>query len=258
IHTIHTGGVGVPPSPFAGSLSIRRWSPGQVWVPGVDRWAIQSLANISEFTGGVASRFVYGSVAARRIDEATRFNYLLGYAPSDTNADGRYRRVMVRVNRRDVTVLYRHGYYANAQLVPYDREQFMTYNRIVTAGNHTQEIRDIQLALEASTVKAGDGSLEVAVDLSIDTARVAFADDSGTHVAALEVAIFCGDRRQNVIGELWQTIDLKLSAEALARAAREGIRHTAVVPVKAAPRYVKAIVYDRNADVVGTATSTLR
>ena len=258
VNTIHTGGIGAPPSPF--SLSpFRKFGPSAPAIPGRS-WqefvGTRSLANIARFTGGLSAAYVYADRAAGRIDTATRFQYLLAYEPSNPEQDGRFRRITVTVDRPGLTVLYRHGYYAHEQLVPFDRRQFMTYSRIATAGYYTENIHDIELALEVTPPARNAG--EVGLELTIDTSRLRFERVGDRHVAALEVAIFAGDRRQHLVGELWQKLDLKLTGESFARAAKEGFRHAATVPVSARPRYVKAVVYDPAGDVLGSTVQRIR
>lgn len=64
-------------------------------------------------TGGFSVRRS-GDLAAgiQRIANESRGYYLLGYAPSASEQDGRFRRITVRVNRRGVTVRARRGYFA--------------------------------------------------------------------------------------------------------------------------------------------------
>ena len=81
----------------------------------------------------MSAQYVYADRAVGRIDAATRFQYLLAYAPLDADWDGTFRRITVKVNRPEVRVLYRHGYYARDQLVPFDRQQEAT-------GSEDQEI----------------------------------------------------------------------------------------------------------------------
>jgi VWFA-related protein len=124
ISTIHTGGVAAPPSPFARN-PFRRFGaepavPNRSWT---EIQKGQTLANIARLTGGLPAQQVYAEKAVERLDVATRFQYLLAYAPSDPDQDGKFRRITVKVNRPGLTVLYRHGYYAREQLVPYDRQQ---------------------------------------------------------------------------------------------------------------------------------------
>jgi VWFA-related protein len=258
LDTIHTGGVGNPRSPFA---MERMSNVSRDPVPRftfADWAAAQSLANVSRLTGGMAARFIYGGDAVKRIDDGTRFQYLLGYAPANTNWNGRFRRVTVRVTRPGLRVLYRHGYYAFDQLVPKDRKAFMSYSRIITAGNFSEAMGDIKVAVTVAPPGERKVPGELKVNLTIDLARVALARQRDRHVGSLEIALFAGDRRENVVGETWQTAELTLSDESYTRAIAEGFKHSATIPVKGPADYIKAVVYDPQGDVVGSTVFKLK
>lgn len=72
-----------------------------------------TLRELAENTDGVATiganDIAYG---LRRVVEHTAAYYLIGYASTNTTADGRYRRIEVRVNQRGIDVTARRGYTA--------------------------------------------------------------------------------------------------------------------------------------------------
>jgi VWFA-related protein len=250
IDIIKTGGVY---SEFPG-----RWLSNTAWA---HNFSAMTLQNVARLSGGQSSLFRYANDAFGRIDAATRSSYLIGYYPSDTDWDGRFRRVKVKVHRPGVTVLVRHGYFARQQLVPFDRRQFLTYTRVVSAGAYREELSDIALRL-ASSVETNDGrSKTIAIDLRIDPSRVSFAVRDGFHTATLDVAVFCGDRRQNTVCEQWDKAELKLTGDALERAKQDGLSYRTRIPLKdpnTEPHYVKVVVYDYAADVLGSASVRLR
>jgi hypothetical protein len=82
--------------------------------------------------------------------------------------------------------------------------------------------------------------------------------DADRHTASLELAFFCGDPRQHVGGELCQKTDLKLRDETYQRSLKDGYVHSATVTISAPPKYVKAVVYDPNGDVVGSTIVEIR
>jgi VWFA-related protein len=61
-----------------------------------------SVRNTNEFSKGMG-----------RISDESRVYYLLGYYPMNTKRDGRFRKIEVKINRRDVEVRARRGYYAS-------------------------------------------------------------------------------------------------------------------------------------------------
>jgi hypothetical protein len=71
------------------------------------------LARLAEDTGGFLVRDTNNLRGAlKRIDEDTRFHYLLTYVPSNANFDGAFRSIDVKVKRPGVEVFARNGYRA--------------------------------------------------------------------------------------------------------------------------------------------------
>jgi VWFA-related protein len=91
-------------APYGGAPSDDPANPGRP-----NRWFLKTL---SENTGGFA--VVDTNDAAPGVAQLVRETgsyYLLGYVPIRPGAQGRFRRIDVHVNRRDVTVRTRTGYY---------------------------------------------------------------------------------------------------------------------------------------------------
>jgi VWFA-related protein len=105
IHTIQTGGVmTIGMNKGKGSASMARVSGNQLI-------SEQVIRNIADMTGGLSTSGSSSKIL-ERIDKSSRAQYLLGYAPSNAAWDGAFRRIRVKVNRPNVRVLYRQGYYA--------------------------------------------------------------------------------------------------------------------------------------------------
>ncbi len=264
IDTIETGGlyVGQSVSATRGGPNPGQWSQ---W------WAFQALKNVAELTGGRSSITEYTRVAVDRIDDSTRAGYLLGYYPKNLKWDGRYRKVTVKVARRGLTVLYRHGYDASDQIVPFARQEFLTFNRIISAALYPEDVRDIGVRAKASVVRAAAAPAlsersdkrvegrEIAVEVKIDAARISFAagtdENEGRHVARLEAVAFAIDSKGRATDERWQAIDLALKDDEYERVRRGAIPYSVRLPWKAATREVKVIVYDYAADLLGSTTA---
>jgi len=258
VDIIYTGGVvGAPPPRFQGGRIAMSPVPSPTAVFN-QTFNIQALRYVSELTGGQTTAFRYADYAFDRLDDATRFQYLLGYYPANPAMDGKLRRITVNVNRPGVTVLYRRGYYASDQLVPLDRRQFVTYNRITAAGRYSGVVKDIQVTLKPPTL-AGEGpNRELVMEVNVQSSRVAFTEVKERHVASLDIAIYCGDAKERVVCETFQKMDLKLGDEAYRRFLQEGATYTARVRVNGEPVYVKVIAYDYAADIAGTAVHKLK
>jgi len=107
---VHTAGVVA--APVAGSRGPIAAVPtaSQVFA---QTFAVKGMRAIAELSGGQAWAFQSGEHAMSRLDLGTRFRYLLGYVPANDRWDGEYRAIRIEVDRPDVSVLYRRGYYAS-------------------------------------------------------------------------------------------------------------------------------------------------
>lgn len=77
------------------------------------------LARLAKDTGGFLVRDTNNLRSAfKRIDEDTRFHYLLTYVPTNSNFDGTFREIDVKVRRPGVDVFARNGYRALRHAMP--------------------------------------------------------------------------------------------------------------------------------------------
>ncbi len=247
LDTIQTGGIG------GGQLATASRGPA---VPGptfTESFALATLRTMANLTGGHASIYSYADTALDAIDRSTRFQYLLGYSPTNSAWDGRYRRIQVKVNRPGVTVASRSGYYGRQQLVPYNREDFLTYSRVTAAALYPDQVRDIKLKLEASLQRRDGGEGDVVVDLTIDISRLALDASPGVREGELTVALYCADADGRSTCDAWKKITISVTDDNYKQALRDGVEYTLRLPAKNSSRMLKAVVYDYRADVVGTA-----
>jgi len=244
VDVIHTGGIT--------SRMDGRGLPRVNWN---HAFSLEGLKTLAERTGGRAALFKWGDAALADIDRASRSQYLLGYYPTTSEQDGRFRRITVKVNRPGVRVLYRHGYFARPQLVPLDRREFMAYHRIATAGNYVGTLRDINVEVDASWDRAAG---EVRIQLALDPKKLRVVERDGVHVVELDVAVYSGDARQRLVSETRQRIDLKLTSEELFAAMQQDIKYTLTFKPQRVPAHVKVVVYDHAADLTGSATARVR
>jgi hypothetical protein len=214
---------------------------------------------MAEETGGIASIYRYASRTLDRVDRATRFQYLLGYYAQEAKTDRKYRRISVKVNRPDVTVLYRHGYYPRPDQRALDRRDAVADARIASAAAYPALVTDIPVQLSATAAnRPTDSDRGVVACVRLAPNSIWFKDVASRHVASLDVAIFVADSRKRPIGELRKRVDLKLTPENHARLLREGVAFTGTVKTTGQPRYLKVVVYDYSVDRLGSALLDLR
>ena len=217
--------------------------------------SIYDLKYIAAQTGGQSSILKDGSDTLDRIDTATRAQYLLAYYPTDGDWNGRYRSVKVEVNRPGATVLFRHGYFARREAEVFDRRRVVSNNRIESAGYQLNVVREIDVEFTPRFVKSETGKGgNVFLSVRVDTSRLAWGrDEGGRHTATVEVAVYCGDGNQKIVGQVRRQLNIALTEATYQRASREGFFRDLGIPVTVKPRNVKVIVYDYEADRVGSA-----
>jgi VWFA-related protein len=212
----------------------------------------KTLRTIAELTGGVSSIAEKGDVAVDRIDDMTKTDYVIGYYPSMARLDGSYRKIEVKVNRPDSTVLYRHGYFARRDIGSFDRRTFITAQRLQAAAGFSREIKDIKLKLNAGTERV-QGQQQLVVNLNIDVAKLAMSVEKGEHVGVIDILVVAADDKGNVVGQNYQRAGLKFTEEMWQKLVKNGIPYNARMDVNAGVRQVRVIVYDYRADLIGRA-----
>jgi VWFA-related protein len=256
IDTFQTSGVFTTLA-FSASQSIppggRAGRPAPPWSGTISRtFALSSLRTISELTGGRASIHEDIPKALSHVNEITRAQYLLGYYPTNEKWDGSYRKIAVRVNRPGVKVSFRRGYYARDQLQPFDREEFLSYSRIAAAAGCADDVNDLTFKISASGDRDESGQPQVWVNLSINPSGIRFETADGLHQGKVRVTLFYTDEHQRPLGDLWQTMDMKLREETWQKVLAEGIPYSVRLPLRAPSVYIKAVVYDPGNDRVGS------
>ena len=76
--------------------------------------------------------------------------------------------------------------------------------------------------------------------------------------AQFDLAVFVGDERQLLVGQTWQTVELKLEPERYDRFVRDGFPITLRLPIRRSSSFAKVIVYDYGSDLLGTANVRVR
>jgi VWFA-related protein len=235
IHTLQTGGASQP-EPGKELEATQRQSQ-----------SFKSLRMWSELTGGLSAITASIPVAVDRLDETTRHGYVMTYRSSRAAWDGGYRTIDVKVNRPDVTVLFRHGYYRHGVVGGFDRRSFVTADRLLAAGLFRREVGDIKVKATAS-VRAG-GFLVVEGKITLSRLKLDVID--GAHVGMLNIAVFCLDSGLNSVGTHVQPLPLKLTEDEFTRYSKDGLPYRVQFANIRGTQNIRFIVYDYASDLIG-------
>jgi VWFA-related protein len=208
---------------------------------------------LAEQTGGLAAFYQDVRKPLDRLTRMNGFEYLLGYYPAVPPAEGEYRQLKIVAVRNGVTVLYRHGYESRRRVdEPLDVRPFFTESRIQQAASSPYGFQGVPIKISASVTNSDP--IRVAVDLTIDPKKITFTQSGDQYTAALDVAVYVAEVREKMLAEKRDRIELKVDAAALARVKKELIHRTVTLAVSGKPDQIKVVVYDYDADRLGTAS----
>ena len=172
----------------------------------------ETLAALAADTGG---RTFYDTndfgQAFQRIQADNSTYYLLGYSPSNTKSDGRFRRIRVEVDRPGVRVEARPGYFA-----PKDFRQFTREDKemqLQQAMELDTPFLDLSMAVAADCFRQADGKYYVVVASKIPGAAVSFLQKSATHRTEFDFAWRATDASGRTVAALRDTLPVKLDPE---------------------------------------------
>jgi hypothetical protein len=193
-----------------------------------------------------------------RIHDLTRHTYLLGYVPTNRVLDGKLRAVTVKVSRPNVTAMYPRAYTASAGAPRLDVREVATRERLRDAAGMDTPADGIKIDAKASTVRAPDDVRRVRVEMTIDASRLTLRQAGGRYEGIIDLMILCADSRQEVVGSLSQQMTMSLDGAHYRQAIASGKPYGATVQVRSAATVVKVLVYDYEADLLGTASVRIR
>ncbi len=129
----------------------------------------------------------------RQIEDDRRFHYLLAYSPANEEFNGEYRRIQVKVRRRNVSVRARTGYIASRDagalpVLEYERPALAALER-------TPPPRDVPVHGRAFSFPA-DGRNDVALLVTAESRAIAFELDETTHTMRSEFTIVAQVRNE--------------------------------------------------------------
>ena len=214
----------------------------------------RDLRMVADVTGGSLSAYKRGPEAFARLKDSLGSQYLIAYTPAKPATDGRFRDITIQVKRPGVRVQYRRGYLASARVVPLDRRDFITFTRIRAAARFGRPIDHILVSLAQPPSAGADPNL-LDVEVKVDVSKLALPLTDGVRKGSLDVALYVGDAKQKPIGEALNRVDLSFTEAAYQRSLETGAWFVVRVPVRGAPRHVKAVVYDYGSDLVGSTSA---
>ncbi len=211
------------------------------------------LATLSSDTGGKA--FLDSndfSPAFQRIQQDTSAYYVIGFRSTDTQRDGRYRRLTIKINRPNVKLEYRPGYYAPADFrhANKDERERQLQEQLATDLPAT----DVELYLEAyyfrNDTGGGTPRFYVPVSLIVPGSQIPFVKGGDRSKATLDIIGELKNTAGQDMAEIRQTV--KLAIDDSQQVSRKNIQYTTGFSLPLGKYHLKFVVRENQTGRMGS------
>jgi VWFA-related protein len=180
--------------------------------------------SIAADTGGSVVSGTNLVAGLRRVAAGGRSYYLLGYSPSNSRRDGRFRKIDVVVNRPDVEVRARSGYFAPSNDDP-PRPSPDTLDPAVRAALDAPfGVPGIPLRLASYLFGANaDGTIQTLLLVEADPAPLRLLQFLGNYSAKLDSYVLIHDQRRNTLQRDERLVEIALPPTVFQQTLRTGL-----------------------------------
>jgi len=177
--------------------------------------------------------------------------YLIGYTPSNTKADGRFRRIRVEVvEGRGLKVEARPGYYAPAGFGHSSGQQKEL--QLQEALNSEAPFLDLPLAVETAYFLQADGHYYVVLAAKIPGSSIPFHQHSADHQTQFDFAWRATDSHGKVAGGLRDTLPVKLNASTYEKVLQGNILYEGGIVLPPGAYKLKVVARENLTGKIGT------
>jgi len=177
--------------------------------------AHETMNSVAERTGGFATYNKNDVAAAVRtgIEDGTNY-YTLGYYPESKTWDGRFRKIVVKVNRADIRLRYRQGYFAidpkgYAKLDP--KHQALDLGQALSLDYPLSTALTFRAVVMPPSEKTGN---QVMINYGVDAHALGFElQDDGLQHASIDCAAQAYTTKGNPVQTRANTFNAGLKAE---------------------------------------------
>jgi VWFA-related protein len=209
----------------------------------------ETLATLSSDTGGKAffdsNDF---APAFQQIQHDTEAYYILGFHSTNTARDGSYRHLTVKLNRSDVKLDYRPGYYA-----PADFKHQKTEDREEALNEQMRSdlpATDVAVYLQALYFRLEDNRFFVPVSLIVPGSQIPFVKNGDRDKANIDVMGQVKDAQGIIVGNVRDTV--KLALDSSQQVQRKNIQYSTGFTLAPGRYHLKFVVRENETGQMGS------
>lgn len=209
----------------------------------------ETLSTLSADTGGKAffdsNDF---APAFQQVQHDTEAYYILGFRSTNQTRDGSFRHLTIKVDRNDVKIEYRPGYYA-----PADFQHQKTEDRELAL---TEQMRsdspttDVAVYLEALFFRESENSYFIPVSLIVPGSQIPFVVGGDRDKATLDIMGQVKNAQGIVVGNVRETV--KLAVDASQQVKHKNIQYSTGFTLAPGRYHLKFVVRENQTGNMGS------
>lgn len=215
----------------------------------------ETLYTLAADTGGKAFMDTNDlSGVFQQVQKDTSAYYVLGYTSSNHLKDGHYRRIKVQVNRPDVKLEYRPGYYAGR-----DFEHMKKEDREEQLENElTAELPQTDVAVYAGTAffRQDDSHYYLAVSLVVPGSQIPFVPEKDKDNATIDITGIVLESGKFPVGRQRDTV--KLAVDSSQQVRRKNVQYNTGFVLPPGTYHLKFIVRENRSGRMGSFETDVR
>jgi VWFA-related protein len=207
------------------------------------------MANLSSDTGGKAffdsNDF---APAFQRMQQDMSAYYVIGFRSTDTRRDGSYRRLSIKINRSDLKLEYRPGYYAPADYKHSNKEDRERQLEDQIASD--LPATDVSVYLQALYFRIDDIHYSVPISILVPGSQIPFVKGGDRDKATLDVIGEVKDSAGRIIGNARDTVKLAIDQSQQVR--QRNIQYSTSFTLPAGKFHLKFVVRENETGRMGS------
>jgi len=215
----------------------------------------ETLYTLADDTGGKAFMDTNDfSGVFKQVQKDTSAYYVLGYTSTNHLKDGRFRRIKVQVNRPDIKLEYRPGYYAGRDfqhMKQTDREQQLE-------DELAAELPQTDVAVYAGTAyfRQDDSHYYLAVSLVIPGTQIPFVQEKDKDSATIDIIGVVLESAKFPMGRQRDT--MKLAVDSAQQVRRKNVQYNTAFVLPPGNFHLKFIVRENRTGRMGSFETDVR
>jgi VWFA-related protein len=211
----------------------------------------ETLVTIANDTGGRSFTDINDlGMAMQQVLEDTAVYYVLGYASTNRNKDGRYRRIRVELVPSGLRVDHRRGYFAEKTFDRMSREERDL--QLQQAMTIDKPFVDVPLILQADFFRRDDSTAYVPISIRVAGAGLAFEEKGSNRESNFEFVAQAVDTAGKVTGIARDSVQVRLPAERAEKIRQGGFFYSTGFQLQPGEYQVKFLVRDNINGNLGT------